>query len=69
MITPPATAPVAAAAPFNRVALIVLFVAGLVSAVAFAVLTAYAPALDAAHSRGGHALSRAGIGLDRKSTV
>ena len=63
MIAPPATAPVAAAAPFNRVALIVLFVAGLVSAVAFAVLTAYAPALDAAHSRGGHALSRAGTGF------
>ena len=63
MTSLPAIAPVAAAAPFNRVALIVLLVAGLVSAVAFAVLTAYSPALDAARSRGGHALSRAGTGF------
>ncbi|QYE34579.1 hypothetical protein KZX46_17720 [Polymorphobacter sp. PAMC 29334] len=51
------------AAPFNRVVLFVLLSVGVVSAVAFAFLTAYAPALDAAHNRGGHALSRAGTGF------
>jgi hypothetical protein len=55
------TTPVAA--PFNRVALLALLAAGLVSALSFALLTAYAPSLEAAHGSGGHALSRAGTGF------
>ncbi len=58
-----------AASPFNRAALLALLAAGIVSAVAFAVLTAYAPSLDAAHAGGGHALSRAGTGFSAIVTL
>ena len=48
---------------FNRATLFALLVAGLVSALAFIVLSTFVPPFDAPHAGGGDALSRAGTGF------